>query len=67
MIDLPGLQMDREKVIQQIVTAMVTLEECSDQDVENVRKFLRWMPDDDLRDMRDKHMEALDKRTPVRS
>ena len=57
--------MDKEKIIQQIVTAMVTLEECSDQDVENTRKFLRWMPDEALKDMRNKHMKVLEKRTPA--
>ena len=57
--------MDREKIIQQIVTAMVTLEKCSDQDVENTKKFLRWMPDNTLKDMWDKHMKALEKRTPA--
>jgi hypothetical protein len=30
--------MDREKIIQQIVTAIVTPKECSDQDIENTRK-----------------------------
>ncbi len=57
--------MDREKIIQQIVAAMATLEKCSDQDVENTRKFLRWMSDDALRDMWDKHMKALEQKTPV--
>ena len=57
--------MDKEKIIQQIVAAMVTLEECSDQDVENAEKFLRWMPDEALKDMRNKHMKAMEKRTPV--
>jgi hypothetical protein len=50
--------MDREKIIQQIATAMVTLEECSDRDVEDTKKFLRWMPDDALKDIWDKHMKA---------
>ena len=57
--------MDREKVIQQIVAAMVTLEKCSDQDVENTSKFLRWMPDNALKDIWDKHMKALEQRTPT--
>ena len=57
--------MDREKVIQQIVAAMVTLEKCSDQDVENTSKFLRWMPDDALKDIWDKHMKALEQTTPT--
>ncbi len=57
--------MDREKIIQQIVTAMVTLEECSDQDVENTKKFLRWMSDESLRDIWGKHMKALEQRTPI--
>ncbi|MFC1714455.1 hypothetical protein ACFL6S_12370 [Candidatus Poribacteria bacterium] len=57
--------MDREKIIQQIVTAMATLEKCSDQEVEDTKKFLRWMSDDSLQDMREKHMKALEKRTPA--
>ncbi len=57
--------MDKEKIIQQIVTAMVTLEKCSDQDVESTKKFLRWMPDDSLQDIWDKHMKALEQRTPI--
>ncbi len=57
--------MDREKIIQQIVAAMATLEKCSDQDTENTKKFLRWMSDDALQDMWDKHMKALEKRTPA--
>ncbi len=57
--------MDREKIIQQIVTAMVTLEKCSDEDIENTKKFLRWMPDGALKDMWDKHMKALEERTPT--
>ncbi len=57
--------MDKEKIIQQIVAAMVTLEECSDQDVENTKKFLRWMPDEALKEIWDKHMKALEKRTPI--
>jgi hypothetical protein len=57
--------MEREKIIQQIVTAMVTLEECSDQDVDNTKKFLRWMPDGALQDMWDKHMKALEQKMPA--
>ena len=34
--------MDREKIIQQIAAAMVTLEECTDQEVGDTKKFLRW-------------------------
>ncbi len=57
--------MDREKVIQQIVAAMATLEQCGEQDVENTKRFLRWMPDNALKDMWDKHMKALEKKTPT--
>jgi len=57
--------MDKEKIIQQIVAAMAILEKCSDQEVEDTKKFLRWMPDDALQDMWDKHMKALEKRTPA--
>jgi len=54
-------KIDREKVIQEIIIALVTLERCSDLEVENVKKFLRWMSDDALLDMLAKHREALDK------
>ncbi len=57
--------MDREKIIQQIVAAMAILEKCSDKEVEDTKKFLRWMSDDALQDMWDKHMKALEKRTPA--
>ncbi len=56
--------MDREKLIQQIVTAMATLEKCSDKDIESTRKFLRWMSDDALRGMWERHRKALEERTP---
>ena len=45
--------------------AMVTLEKCKDLDVENTSKFLRWMPDDALKDIWGKHMKALEQRTPT--
>ena len=35
------------------------------QDVENTKKFLRWVSDDALKDIWDKHMKALEKRTPA--
>ena len=57
--------MDKEKIIQQIVAAMVTLGKCSDQDVESTKKFLRWMSDEALKDICDKHMKALEQRTPI--
>ena len=57
--------MDREKIIQQIIAAMVTLEECTDREIEDTKKFLRWMSDDSLKDMCDKHMKALELKTPV--
>ena len=50
---------DREKVIQEIAAMLATLEGCGVDEMESVRRFLRWMPDDALLDMRDKHREAL--------
>lgn len=54
-------EVDREKVIREIIAALATLEKCSHQEIENVKRFLRWMSDDALLDMRDKHREALEK------
>ena len=54
-------KVDREKVIREISAALATLEKCSDQEIENVKRFLRWMSDDALLDMRSKHREALEK------
>ncbi len=51
--------MDREGVIQEIAAVLVALEECSNEELEDVRKFLRWLPDDALQDVRNKHKEAL--------
>ncbi len=56
-------KIDRERMIHEIVAALARLEKCSDQEIENVRRFLRWLPDDALQDMRNKHREALEKRT----
>ena len=53
--------MDREKAIREIAAALATLEKCSQQDIEKVKKFLRWMSDDVLQDTRNKHIEALEK------
>ena len=50
---------DREKVILEIIAILATLEKCNDQEIESVKKFLRWMSDDALLDMRDKHREIL--------
>ena len=55
-------KIDREKVIQEIIAALATLEKCSDQEIESVRRFLRWMSDDALQDVRARHMEALEKK-----
>ncbi len=57
--------MDREELIQQIVAAMTALEKCADQDIEDTKKFLRWMSDEALKDMWEKHKIALEKRTPA--
>lgn len=51
--------MDREKVIVEIAAALSILEKSSSQDIENAKKFLRWMSDDALLDMRNRHREAL--------
>ena len=55
--------MDREKTIQQIVAAMSALEKCSEQDIENTKKFLRWMSDDVLKGIWERHEKALEERT----
>lgn len=54
-------KIDREKVIQEIIMALATLERCSDLEIENVKRFLRWMSDHALLDMLVKHREALGK------
>ena len=51
--------MDRESVIQEIAVLLTTLEECSGEELEHVKKFLRWLPDDALQDVKNKHREAL--------
>ena len=51
--------MDRENVIQEITDVLVTLEDCNSMELEHVRKFLRWLPDDALQDVKSKHREAL--------
>jgi len=56
---MDNLKLDREKTIQQIIAALATLEKCSGRDIENVKRFLRWMSDDALRDMKEKHEKAL--------
>ena len=54
-------KMDREKVIKEIIAMLATLEKCSDQEIENVKRLLRWLPDDVLLGTRDRHREALEK------
>ena len=44
---------------------MTALERCTDQEIEDTKKFLRWMPDQALKDMWEKHKIALDKRKPA--
>ena len=51
--------MDREKTIQEIAEALIKLEECSEAELESTKKFLRWLADDALEDIRNKHKEAL--------
>ena len=51
--------MDREAMVQEIADALAVLEDCSEQDIESTKRFLRWMSYDDLQDMRDKHRRAL--------
>lgn len=52
-------EVDREKVIQEIIVMLATLEKCSYEEVENVKRLLRWLSDDALLGIRDKHREAL--------
>lgn len=58
--------MDREKIIREIAAMLATLENSRDEEIETVKRFLRWLPDNELRDIRDKHREALDKRIAAR-
>ena len=52
--------MDRERIIQEIVSAIATLEEwCGDNQTESVKRFLRWFSDDALHDIGTKHQQAL--------
>ena len=51
--------MDRESVIQEIAAALIALEDCSSEELERVRRFLRWFPDDALQDVKSKHEEAM--------
>ena len=51
--------MDREDTIQEIAEVITQLEDCSAEKIESVKKFLRWMNDDALEDIRNKHEEAL--------
>ena len=57
--------MDREKVMQEIAAAVSVLEKCSAEEIEKVKRFLRWMPDDALMDVREKHRKALEKVAPA--
>ena len=51
--------MDREDTIQEIAEVITQLEDCSTKKIESVKKFLRWLNDDALQDIRSKHEEAL--------
>ena len=62
VVDLTSVKMDREKTIREIAAVLATLEKCGDKEIESVKRFLRWLPDDALLDMRDKHKGALEKR-----
>lgn len=57
------VKLDREKLIQEIAVALSILEKCNADEIKKVKKFLRWMSDDALQDMRNKHMQALEKMT----
>lgn len=57
--------MNREKLIKDIAAALATLENCSPREIEDTKKFLRWMPDHALKDMRDKHVKALERMVPT--
>jgi len=46
-----------------VASLLATLEESSVQEIENTKKFLRWMADDSLLDMLDKHRRAMEKMT----
>jgi len=61
-MNLVCAKIDREKLILEIIAALATLEKCSGQEIENVKRFLRWMPDVALQDMKEKYREALEKR-----
>lgn len=52
--------MDRETAIQEIAVVLTVLEKCSGEELEHVKKFLRWLPDDNLQDVKKKHREALE-------
>ncbi len=39
------IEIDREKTIREIIAILTALEKCSDQEIENVKKSLRWISD----------------------
>ena len=51
--------MDRENAIQEIADALAVLEDCSVEEIQYVRRFLRWLSDDALKYVRIKHVEAM--------
>ena len=57
--------MDREKIIQEIALAISILEGCDNGDIEKAKSFLRWMPDDSLQGIWEKHRLALEKKAPM--
>jgi len=60
-MDSVGAEVDREKVIQEVIAMLAILEKCSYEGTENVKRLLRWLPDDALMGIRDKHREVLGK------
>jgi len=52
-------KLDREDTIQEIAEVITQLEDCSTKKIESVKKFLRWLNDDALQDIKSKHEEAL--------
>ena len=57
--------MDREKIIQEIAVVISILEGSDSGDIEKTKNFLRWMPDDTLQGIWEKHRQALEKRNPM--
>ena len=57
--------MDREKIIQEIALVISILEGSENGDIEKAKSFLRWMSDDSLQGIWEKHRQALEKKSPM--